>query len=102
MAVGQTLPVENMQDNTLNVVKLVAKQLLPDSVQFRGIQVGGATPDEAHKRADSIYTALKVVPTSQPSLRSMDRMVRSSGSLHECMSIRLRWTKTPRVISMTC
>ncbi len=60
MAVGQTLgPVENMQDNTLNVVKLVAKQQLPDSVQFRGIQVGGATPDEAHKRADSIYTALK-------------------------------------------
>ncbi len=60
MAVGQTLgPVESMQDNTLNVVKLVAKQLLPDSVQFRGIQVGGATPDEAHKRADSIYTALK-------------------------------------------
>lgn len=60
MAVGQTLgPVESMQDNTLNVVKLVAKQQLPDSVQFRGIQVGGATPDEAHKRADSIYTALK-------------------------------------------
>ena len=38
---------------------IIAKQQLPDSVQFRAIQVGGTTPDEAHKRADSIYTALK-------------------------------------------
>lgn len=60
MAVGQTLgPVENKQDNTLNIVKLVAKQQLPDSVQFRAIQVGGNTADEAHKRADSIYNALQ-------------------------------------------
>ncbi len=59
MSVGQTLgPVENAQDNTLNVVKLVAKAQLPDSVKFRAIQVGGATPDEAHQRADSIYAAL--------------------------------------------
>lgn len=59
MAVGQTLgPVENAQDNTLNIVKLVAKQQLPDSVKFRAIQVGGATPEEAHHRADSIYSAL--------------------------------------------
>ncbi len=59
MAVGQTYgPVENTQDNTLNLIKLVAKQQLPDSVQFRAIQVGGATADEAHKRADSVYTAL--------------------------------------------
>ena len=40
-------------------MKLVAKAQLPDSIEFRAIQVGGATPDEAHKRADSIYTALK-------------------------------------------
>ncbi|MBM6992737.1 MAG: SurA N-terminal domain-containing protein [Prevotella sp.] len=59
MSVGQTLgPVENTQDNTLNVIKLVAKQQLPDSVKFRAIQVGGTTPDEAHQRADSIYNAL--------------------------------------------
>jgi peptidyl-prolyl cis-trans isomerase D len=59
MPVGQTLgPVENKQDNTLNVIKLVAKQQLPDSVQFRAIQVGGTTPDEAHQRADSIVKAL--------------------------------------------
>lgn len=59
MSVGQTSsPVENKQDNTLNIVKLIAKQQLPDSVKFRAIQVGGTTPDEAHKRADSIYNAL--------------------------------------------
>ena len=32
---------------------------MPDSVQFRAIQVGGTTADEAVKRADSIYTALQ-------------------------------------------
>lgn len=59
MSVGQTSgPVENKQDNTFNIVKLVAKQQLPDSVKFRAIQVGGTTPDEAHQRADSIYNAL--------------------------------------------
>ena len=60
MAVGHvTGPIENKQDNTLNLIKLVAKQQLPDSVQFRSIQVGGTTPDEAHQRADSIFAALK-------------------------------------------
>lgn len=59
MAVGQTVgPFESQTDNTLNVIKLVSKQLLPDSVQYRQIQVMGATADEAQKRADSIYTAL--------------------------------------------
>lgn len=59
MSVGQTYgPVENAQDNTLNLIKLVAKQQLPDSVQFRAIQVGGATADEAHNRADSVFKAL--------------------------------------------
>lgn len=59
VAVGSTsLPVENKQDNTLNIIKLISKTQLPDSIQFRAIQVGGATPDEAVKTADSIYTAL--------------------------------------------
>jgi len=59
IAVGSTsAPVENKQDNTLNIIKLISKTQLPDSVQFRAIQVGGATPEEAVKRADSIYTAL--------------------------------------------
>lgn len=60
MAVGAVVgPFENIQDNTYNVVKLIAKQELPDSVQYRQIQVGGATPEEAHQRADSILTALQ-------------------------------------------
>lgn len=59
ISVGQTVgPMENKQDNTMNLVKLVAKTQLPDSVKFRAIQVGGNTVEEAHKRADSIYTAL--------------------------------------------
>ena len=60
MAVGSTSKVfENNSDNTLNVIKLVSKQLLPDSVQYRQIQVAGATAEESAKRADSIYNALK-------------------------------------------
>lgn len=59
MAVGSTsAPVENKLDNTINVVKLISKVQLPDSVQFRAIQVGGATPADAAKTADSIFTAL--------------------------------------------
>ncbi len=60
MAVGQvTAPFETKYDNTLNVVKLIAKTQLPDSVEYRQIQVGGATPEAAQKTADSIYTALQ-------------------------------------------
>ena len=59
MAVGQTSPVfETKGDNTLNVVKLISKQSLPDSVQFRQIQVAAETAEAAHKRADSIYAAI--------------------------------------------
>ena len=60
MSVGQTTaPFETVSDNTLNVVKLISKQQLPDSVEFRIIQVGGETVEAAQKTADSIYTALK-------------------------------------------
>ena len=60
MQVGQiSAPFETAYDNTLNVVKLIAKTQLPDSVEFRQIQVAGQTAEEAHKRADSIYNALK-------------------------------------------
>ena len=60
IAVGTTTsPVENKTDNTLNVIRLISKVTMPDSVQFRAIQVGGTTADEAVKRADSIYTALQ-------------------------------------------
>lgn len=60
MQVGEvTAPFETAYDNTLNVIKLISKVQLPDSVEYRQIQVGGATAEEAHKTADSIYTALK-------------------------------------------
>lgn len=59
MSVGQTTAVtENKMDNTLNLVRLLAKQQLPDSIEYRQIQVGGANIDAARKTADSIYTAL--------------------------------------------
>ena len=60
IAVGTTTkPSENKIDNTLNVIRLISKSEMPDSVQFRAIQVGGVTAAEASKRADSIYTALQ-------------------------------------------
>jgi peptidyl-prolyl cis-trans isomerase D len=60
MAVGQTsAPFETRSDNTMNVVKLLAKTQMPDSVEYRMIQVGGATIDAARATADSIYQALK-------------------------------------------
>ena len=60
MAVGQTTaPFETKSDNTLNVVKLLAKTQMPDSIEYRQIQIGGATIEAAHKTADSVYTALK-------------------------------------------
>lgn len=60
MAVGSTSSViENKNDNTLNLVKLIAKRELPDSIQFRAIQVGGANAAEAATRADSILNAIK-------------------------------------------
>lgn len=59
MAVGSTSAViTNTQDNTLNVIKLLSKTQLPDSVQFRQIQVMGASADASRKTADSIAAAL--------------------------------------------
>ena len=59
MQVGQvSVPFETAYDNTLNVVKLINKVQLPDSVEFRMISVGGSSLDDAHKRADSIYNAI--------------------------------------------
>ena len=59
MSVGQVYgPFTNKQDNTLNLIKLVSAQQLPDSVEYRQIQVGGATVEAARKTADSIYVAL--------------------------------------------
>ena len=60
MAVGQTsAPFETKADNTLNVVKLISKTQLPDSVEYRQIQIVGATVEAARKTADSVYAALQ-------------------------------------------
>ncbi|MBR1688178.1 MAG: SurA N-terminal domain-containing protein [Prevotella sp.] len=60
MQVGQTTaPFETTTDNTLNVIKLISKTQLPDSVEYRQIQVGAETVEAARQRADSILTALK-------------------------------------------
>lgn len=59
MAVGQQAgPYLNAQDNTQNIVRLIAKTTLPDSIQFRQIGVNGADEAAAQKTADSIMTAL--------------------------------------------
>ncbi|WP_315364593.1 peptidylprolyl isomerase [Prevotella jejuni] len=58
LSVGTTGVFENSQDNTLNVICVFSKAQLPDSVQFRQISVGAATPDEARAKADSIQKAL--------------------------------------------
>ena len=59
MAVGSTTAVKaNKADNTLNIVKLVNKQQLPDSIQYRVIQVAAASVAEAKTKADSIQGAI--------------------------------------------
>ncbi len=59
MAVGATTAVKaNASDNTLNIVKLVSKQQLPDSIQYRMIQVGANSVAEAKTKADSINGAI--------------------------------------------
>ncbi len=59
MSIGSTTAVKvNASDNTLNVVKLVNKQSLPDSVQYRVIQVAAASVAEAKSKADSIQGAI--------------------------------------------
>ena len=63
-SVGTTTAIkENLEDNTLNVLRILSKAELPDSIEFQAIQVGGETPEDAHKRADSIYNALSADAT---------------------------------------
>ena len=58
LGVGTTAVTPNAQDNTLNIVRIMSKAQLPDSVQFRQIQVGVATKEQAATKADSIQKAL--------------------------------------------
>lgn len=58
MTVGTTGVVENTKDNTYNIVRILSRTELPDSVEFRQIQVGGKTLEAARASADSIQKAL--------------------------------------------
>lgn len=60
MSVGSIkAPYYNPVDNTMNIIKLIAKTQAPDSIQIRQIQVGGKDVTDARNRADSIYKALQ-------------------------------------------
>jgi peptidyl-prolyl cis-trans isomerase D len=52
-------PYYNMNDNTLNSFKVVAKTAAADSIEFRQIQVYNETPEKTKTLADSIYNAIK-------------------------------------------
>ncbi len=58
LSVGTTAVTENKKDNTLNIIRVMNKGQLPDSVQFRQIQIAAATPEIAKSKADSIQKAL--------------------------------------------
>lgn len=60
LSAGSTkAPYYNAQDNTLNVLRLVSKQELPDSILYRTIGVSGETEEATAQRADSIMKALQ-------------------------------------------
>ena len=60
ISVGEVVaPFESVYDNTLNVMKLINKTQLPDSIEYRQIQVVDATVEGARAKADSIYKALQ-------------------------------------------
>lgn len=60
IGVGTTTGIkEDKQDNTLNIVKLISKVSLPDSVQYRSIQVVASTPAASREKADSLIKALQ-------------------------------------------
>ncbi len=60
MAVGAVAgPIESQMDNSLNVIKLISKSMLPDSVEYRVISVVGKTNDETNTKADSVVNALR-------------------------------------------
>ena len=52
-------PYYNQVDDSYNVMKVMSKQSLADSIQFRQIQVYAENEEKTATLADSIYTALK-------------------------------------------
>lgn len=60
MGVGAVkAPYYNPTDNTMNIIKLIARTQAPDSIQLRQIQVGGKDLADTRSRADSIYKAIQ-------------------------------------------
>ena len=60
MAVGSVKATYyNAQDNTINTIKLIAKEQAPDSILYRQIAAIKADPAERKAQADSILNALK-------------------------------------------
>ncbi len=51
-------PFYSGTDNTMNIVKVIAKVTLPDSIEVRQIAVPGVDMTAIHKTADSIMTTL--------------------------------------------
>lgn len=52
-------PYENTAENTVNIIKVLSKQELPDSIEYRAIQVGAETLEACRTKADSITKALR-------------------------------------------
>lgn len=52
-------PIESKADNTYNVIKLLGKSMLPDSIEYRTISVVGKSNAETQTKADSVVNALK-------------------------------------------
>ena len=52
-------PYYNQADDSYNVMQVLAKEAIADSIEFRQIQVYAETADKTKTLADSIYTALK-------------------------------------------
>ncbi len=52
-------PYYNTSDNTLNSFKKIAAATMPDSIQFRQIQVTAETQARAQQLSDSIFNAIK-------------------------------------------
>ena len=60
MAVGSVKAAYyNAQDNTINTIKLIAKEQAPDSILYRQIAAIKADPAERKAQADSILNALR-------------------------------------------
>ena len=52
-------PYYNQADDSYNAMKVLAKEAIADSIQYRQIQVYAETSEKTKTLADSIYTALK-------------------------------------------